>query len=126
MTDEKEKRQHSRKGFSSTENDFSFYLEDKGQLFEINNIRDVSISGIGISIPKSFNIGHKVALKYDSADYHLTIQGTVAWSDNAANADARRLGVEFDTGNQEDNTLFFLAVRKYLDPFDNIPLKEIN
>jgi len=119
----KEKRQHSRKPFNSTENDFSFYLEDKGELYEINSVQDVSISGVGVGMPKEFNIGQKVALKYDSADYHIAINGTIIWCDNISNLGPCRLGVEFDPGNKEDNALFFLAVRKYLDPFDGVPFK---
>lgn len=118
-----EQRRHPRKGFNTTENDFSFYLQDKQQLYQINNVQNVSISGVGVEIPKVINIGQKIALKYDSADYHLTINGTIVWCDSQSNTGSCRLGVEFDDGNQEDNALFFLAVRKYLDPFDNIPYK---
>ena len=121
MTDEK--RKHPRKGFDSSTDEFSFYLEEKGQLYEIRNVHDVSISGVGIHIPGKFNSGQKITLKYESPDYHLSIDGTVAWCDNSATIGSCRLGVEFDAGNQEDNTLFFLAVRKFLDPFDSVPLK---
>jgi len=118
-----DKRKHPRKGFSSSADECSFYLEEKGQLYEIKHVQDVSISGVGIHLPRKINIGQKIILKYESHDYHLSIDGMVAWCDNAATIGSCRLGVEFDVGNQEDNALFFLAVRKFLDPFDGVPLK---
>lgn len=120
-----DKRRHPRKHFNSSgnENDFSFFLEEKGRLYEIKNVQDVSISGIGVGMSKEFKIDQKVALKYKSADYHLSINGTIAWCNSTSHIGSCRLGVKFDSGNQENNTLFFLAVRKYLDPFDSIPYK---
>lgn len=118
-----EKRLHPRKGFNTAENDFSFYLEDKGQQYQVNDVQNVSISGVGVGLSKGIKIGQKIALKYDSADYHLSINGTIVWCDNTLHTGLYRLGVEFDAGNQEDNALFFLAVRKYLDPFDSVATK---
>lgn len=118
-----EKRKYPRKGFNSAVDECSFYLEEKGRLYEINDVQDVSISGVGVHLPKKFNIGQKIVLKYESPDYHLSIDGTIAWCDNAVQPGSSRLGIEFDAGNQEDNSLFFLAVRKFLDPFNGVPLK---
>ncbi len=118
-----EKRKYPRKLFRPDDHDFSFYLQDKGGSYEISNVQDVSISGVGVGIPRSFNIGQKVSLQYDSEDYHLTIDGTIVWCDGSVNSGSCRLGVEFDADSQEDNTLFLLAVRKYLDTSDNTQLK---
>jgi PilZ domain len=117
-----EKRKHPRKGFDASADEFSFYLEDKSQLYEIRNVQDVSISGVGIHFPGKIDRGQKITLKYESPDYHLSIDGTIAWCDNSTTIGSCRLGVEFDLGSQEDNALFFLAVRRFLDHSDGLAL----
>lgn len=112
-----EKRRNVRSGLVMDDQGSRFMLMQDGQSFDIGKVRDVSISGVGLVVPHHFAEGEKVALAYDSGDFQLNIGGTVIWC-NECEGDNFTMGIEFDRDNRQDNALFFLAIRKYLDEFD--------
>lgn len=99
-------------------NDFS--IEFGGQSVPITNIRDVSVSGVGLELEQIIAKGETIELVFDSGDFKLKVKGTVAWCD--ANNKPVSLGIEFSNESPRDNMLFFMAMRKFLDEFDGITL----
>ena len=118
-----DQRQDIRVGVSIDSQQNEFFLHCGDQSFEIRKIRDVSISGVGLETVQNCEKGDTVVLKYDSDDLKLNIRGTVMWC-KPLDHDGYALGIEFDVQNREDNTLFFMAMRKYLDEFDSLPYNE--
>lgn len=116
-----DQRQSSRVGINAEGHHNDFFVESSGQNHKISNIRDVSISGVGLELQQAHNKGDQVNLKYDSDDLQLSINGTVMWCESQADGHCA-MGIQFDTDNGENNTLFFLAMRKYLDDFDSLPI----
>lgn len=116
-----DQRQSGRIGINVEGHHNDFFIESDGQKHAISNIRDVSISGVGLELQQTHHKGDSVSLIYDSDDLQLTIQGTVMWSETQANGQTA-MGIQFDTHNGDDNTLFFMAMRKFLDEFDSLPI----
>lgn len=112
-----EKRKNARSGLAMENQESQFMLMENGETFAISHVRDVSISGVGLEAHHEFSEGTQVALAYDSGDFQLSINGTVMWC-TAEDGDSFTMGIEFDADNRQDNALFFLAIRKYLDEFD--------
>ncbi len=112
-----EKRKNARSGLVMEDQETQFMLVQNGETFAISKVRDVSISGVGLEAQHEFSEGEQVALAYDSGDFQLSINGTVMWC-TAEDSGSFAMGVEFDMSNRQDNALFFLAIRKYLDEFD--------
>jgi len=116
-----DQRLNDRLGINMAHGDNQFYIEHSGQIHPIENVRDVSISGMGLEISEGFNEGERVMLNYSSDGFSMQIDGTVMWCDSQHSGSA--MGIEFDSANQSDNTLFFMAMRKYLDEFDSLPMQ---
>ncbi len=112
-----EKRKNARSGLAMENQETQFMLMRGDEPLAISKVRDVSISGVGVEARHEFKEGEAVALAYDSGDFQLSIQGTVMWCKPEGGGEYA-MGIEFDTSNRQDNALFFLAIRKYLDEFD--------
>ncbi len=112
-----EKRKNARSGLAMENQANQFTLLRNEESFDISRVRDVSISGIGLESPHPFREGEQVALAYEDGDFRLNINGRIMWC-KAENDQRYAMGIEFDHGNRQDNALFFLAIRKYLDEFD--------
>jgi len=119
MTTE-EKRRNARSGLVQGEHHNRFFLEKGDDSHAITRVRDVSISGVGIVTNTPVEPRERIALTYDSDDFRLTVKGIAAWC--RPHGDAYTMGIEFDSSDPADTSLFFLAVRKYLDEFDSIPV----
>ena len=99
-----------------------FRLHFNGEWHTLDNVHDVSISGMGIRFVTPINPGSQLKIAYVSRDFEITLPATVRWcrdkTPNASSAgESYQLGVEFDNGNINDNMLMFMAIRKFLDPF---------
>lgn len=112
-----EKRQNARCGLVMEDQEIQFTLMQNDKTFAINRVRDVSISGVGLEAQQEFSKGEQLSLAYNSGDFQLSINGTVMWC-TAQDNNNFALGIKFDMENRQDNALFFLAIRKYLDEFD--------
>lgn len=113
-----EKRSSSRSGITLQNHHNLFFLEQDNERHAITHIRDVSLSGVGINMNQPINANESVALTYDSDDFTLTINGVAAWCNPRDGGDGYSLGIRFNAADPNDNSLFFLAIRKYLDDFD--------
>jgi len=98
----------------------SFYVEFSGQTIPISNIRDVSISGVGLELEQIIAQGETIELGYNSDDLNLKVKGNIAWCD--ANNTPVSLGIEFTSDTPQENMLFFMAMRKFLDEFDGVTM----
>ncbi len=114
---ETEKRKHARSGLQMEQQSSQLYISKDQETINITNIRDVSISGVGLEMSRAFPVGEKLSLTYKDDDgFLININGTVAWCDSET--DNHALGIEFEKQTGQDNSLFFLAIRKYIDDFD--------
>lgn len=115
----REKRRDSRGNVTIDPAGSMFFLRSRDGIYAITRVVDVSLSGAGIQTRYRLVPGEEVTLKYRSRDYRLAIRGTVAWCREEEDRNCK-LGIAFDPQNRERNSLFFLAMRKYLDDFDGI------
>jgi hypothetical protein len=116
----KDQRQETRVNVELQGQTNSFYVEFADQSVPITNIRDVSVSGVGLELEQIIAQGETIELGYDSDDLNLKVKGHVAWCD--ANASPVALGIEFTSETPQENMLFFMAMRKYLDSFDGVTI----
>lgn len=120
MTSDNQRR-FERLGVNLHDNKHQFYIERDGERYAISKIRDVSISGIGLESAVSLHEGEEVIMGYNSDDLVLRIESCVAWIDTQNGANI--LGIEFSDSHRQNNMLFFMATRKYIDSFDGIPIE---
>lgn len=109
-----EKRQFARGNVTIDRPGIVIFLKSADGLFDITRIIDISLTGVGVETRYRIDNGERVVLKYRAQDLNLAIEGTVAWC-RAADAGACALGIAFDPENREKNSVFFLALRQYLD-----------
>ena len=120
VPDTGEKRQENRANVTLDGNNNQFYVEFAGHTLPIANIRDVSVSGVGLQLDEIIAQGETIELGYNSADLNLKVKGNVIWCD--AHERPVSVGVEFTHDTPHENMLFFMAMRKYLDEFDGVTL----
>ena len=117
-----EKRRNARSGLVQGDHHNRFFLEKGDTSHAITQVRDVSISGVGVVTDTPVEPRERIALTYDSDDFRLTVRGIAAWCQPNEQTQTYTMGIEFDSSDPADNSLFFLAVRKYLDDFDSVPV----
>jgi len=115
-----EMRQEARAQVDIEGHNNKFFIEIAGQTVPIANIRDVSVSGVGLQLDQIIAQGETIQLGYNSDDLDLKVNGNVIWCD--AQQKPVSVGVEFTQETPQENMLFFLAMRKYLDEFDGVTL----
>ena len=95
-----------------------FYLVVDGERFELDDAHDVSVSGMGITLARPLAAGTPVRLGYEDDSFQLELAADVAWCD--PQGQGARLGLRFspDPMQANDNVLFFMTLREYLDDFD--------
>lgn len=124
MSSEFERRRHARKSvYTDIQGEFQANIDGKN--YPVLNIKDVSISGIGLSLPLNAEPDTEIRLTFSAEDLKLAIKGRVAWTTESENPTpdiavecAYMVGVEFDPANGDHNCLLFMALRKYLDDFE--------
>jgi hypothetical protein len=115
-----EKRQETRASVNLDGQNNHFFVEFAGQTFPIANIRDVSVSGVGLQLDQMIAQGETIELAYTSDDLDLKVKGNVIWCDGHDRPVS--VGVEFCHDTPQDNMLFFMAMRKFLDEFDGVTM----
>ncbi len=95
-----------------------FYLIVDGESFELDDAHDVSVSGMGITLARPLAVGTSVRLGYEDDSFRLELGADVAWCE--PQPQGARLGLRFspDPLQADDNALFFMTLREYLDDFD--------
>lgn len=118
----KEQRATERHGIQVDGREHLFKLKSQQGSFPITDIQDVSVSGMGLEASTAFNKGTGVMLNYSEGDFDMDIQATIIWCNPLSDENKFALGIEFDAANGGNNSLFFLAMRKYLDEFDGVTM----
>lgn len=122
---ENDRRRHARVRFRSTSGGVKFTVRLEDQLCDILAVHDVSISGIRLELARQLTVGQPLELIAQEEDFSVSVLGTVRWGATAEPGRSFEYGVEFDNTDVDNNILFFMSLRKYLDSFDDVPLKEL-
>lgn len=120
-----ERRRHQRQRFRKVSGGVKFSVRLDDQICEILAVHDVSISGIRLGLTRQLAVGQALELIAQENDFSVSVLGTVRWCASAPEGASFEYGIEFDTGDVDNNILFFMSLRKYLDSFDDLPLKEL-
>lgn len=112
-----ERRKHARKCLrqGAQADAGAFYLEDNKKAYKIKELRDISLTGAGVWLMKSFKTGEQVSFKYESSDNLITIPGTVVWCDRRPGTRSCQIGLRFDPSDKASNILLFMTLRKHID-----------
>ena len=117
-------REYERKTIALHNKGGVFLFKAENKQFHLKKVENVSISGTGLRLPNPIAMNTDVTLTYTEQDWHITITGKIAWSEDlskngyiAPGQPRYQVGIEFNSDNLEDNKLFFLALREYIDPF---------
>jgi len=115
------RRQEERKEFHMSECEGTFTLAVDDELFEIENVFDISLSGMGIETQAYLGPGKCVTITYEEDDREVSVTGTVSWcEDDPESHGDYRVGILFGYSYRDNNSLLYMAVRKYLDPLDRV------
>lgn len=112
-----EKRNRARGNIEVRDRNVRFFLRCDDGVYAITRVRNISLAGVGIETRYRLRAGQRIALKYRSRDLKLSVNGTVTWC-HPNGSHSYTLGVAFDMADREANSVFFLALRKYLDKFE--------
>ncbi|WP_109992454.1 PilZ domain-containing protein [Salinisphaera sp. LB1] len=93
----------------------AFYVEDNKKAYEIKYIRDVSLTGAGVRVMKSFKTGDQVNFKFESQENLVTVPGTVMWCERNLSTRSCSVGLKFDPADKASNILLLMTLRKLID-----------
>lgn len=105
-----------------------FHVEVYNRQYVLDEVHDVSVSGAGIKIPNEIAPGTPVKLVYRDLDYSISVLGKAVWctpvndqlfAPDTLKAPHFRTGIQFD-GRDRNCTLFFMALREFIDTDDNV------
>ncbi len=113
-----ERRAHERKRLRREAVPGRFYLIAQGQRVALEAAQDVSVSGMGLSLPAALPVGEALRVGYQDEGFAIELAATVAWCEPQDDG-SYRLGIRFspDPAQANDNALFFMTLREYLDDF---------
>lgn len=120
-----DRRRHARKQLNTESGGVVFLARLGDEMVDIQSVHDVSISGIRLGVNKSIKIGQNVELIAKESDFSVSVVGTIRWTAQQQDDASHVYGIEFDNKDMDNNILFFMSLRKYLDGFDDAPLKEM-
>ncbi|MEK6747959.1 MAG: PilZ domain-containing protein [Pseudomonadota bacterium] len=117
----RERRRYQRAAVQGTGVPGEFHLRTGGRSFQFTRVHDVSISGMGVSLPVSLPKGEMVALDFNSVDFSMVLSGKVIWcvTQEPELGCPFRVGIEFDATNKQDSAVFFMTLREYLDHYED-------
>lgn len=110
-----EKRKHERKPVRMDLCEGTFTLEMRNGSHEIPEIRDISLSGVGITMPIYVDPGRPVKIYYAEGDHVISASGTVTWcQEKSLSAGQFDVGIFFDDPYRDANHSFYVTMNKYL------------
>lgn len=105
-----------------------FHVEVYNRQYILDEVHDVSVTGAGIKIPNEIVPGTPVKLVYRDTDYSISVLGKAVWcapvdgqstTPDSPPESCFRTGIQFDARDR-NCTLFFMALREFIDTFDNV------
>ncbi len=98
-----------------------FLIKTGSETRSFTQVRDVSVSGVGISLDQPIDSGSEITLSYREEDVDVTVTGKVAWCSKPKaerEEDLYCIGIELPASEGNENALFFMALREYIDKFE--------
>jgi len=120
----RESRENERKPLLTPDKEAIFFVESNGTRYLFDKVKDVSVSGAGIQLSVPLAPTSAIVLGFEQFDYEVRVQGTVVWCqtleekythDSAPGS--YRMGVRFNPLDMKNSSMFFLALREFIDPF---------
>ncbi|MDR2876663.1 MAG: PilZ domain-containing protein [Chromatiales bacterium] len=99
--------------------DASFFLHAKTGVYAVSSAQDLSLTGVGIETRYRPALGEEVVLKYRHNEMQVSVTGTVRWCEQQSDR-TYAIGIAFLPEDKTRNSLFFLALRKYLKEFSPV------
>ena len=118
-----DRRANPRKRLRRSEVPGEFYLLVGGERLRLDDAYDVSVSGMGIGLGRCIPVGEAVRVGYRDGEFAIELDAEIAWCEEGTENGVHRLGLRFspDPLQANDNALFFMTLREYLDDFGDLP-----
>jgi hypothetical protein len=119
-----ESRETIRQNIHLEEVNGTFRLQAKDKSYDSTQIRDVSVSGVGIQLSEPLEVGASVDMTFSAGDWKIAVEGRVVWcsvavakgEQGARATEAYRMGIKFNPRNANNNVIFFMASRSMVNP----------
>lgn len=110
-----EKRKHERKPLRTDRCVGTFTLEVRNEFHEVLEVRDISLSGMGITLPVYMDPGRPVKIFYAEDDHIVSLTGTITWCDeHSLSSPSFKIGIYFDDPYRDEGCAFHAAMSRYL------------
>lgn len=94
----------------------TFTLETADDEFEIEEVRDISLSGIGFEMSSYLDPDTAVNIVYEEDERVVSVSGRITWcQDHPGAHGSYQFGVLFDYSYRDENSQLLLAVKDYID-----------
>ncbi len=114
-----ESRNNERKNFRTAVCEGPFFLIVSGKTYEISVVFDISTGGIGMEMPKAFNVGDEVIVVYETKDLLHHVKGNVAWCAQNSGNKSYRFGVVFASDDEKRKSLLLFSLKSYYESLNN-------
>ena len=96
-----------------------FSVEINDEEFEIEDVYNISLSGMGFELSTYLDPDSAVAVRYEEAERVIKVSGKVVWCEDHPDAQGNfQVGILFDYSAGDENSQLLLAVEDYLDRGD--------
>ncbi len=111
---ETDRRHQERLRFRMEECRGTFTIEAQGEEYEIEEVTDLSLSGMGFEMAAYLDPDTPVQLVYEEDDQVIRLAGRVVWcEDQPAVHGNYRYGMIFDYSARDDNSQLLMALRNH-------------
>lgn len=111
-----EKRINARGAIAVHSKDARFFLRAQNGVYTITSVQNLSLTGVGIETRYPLALGEQIVLKYRYNDLQVSVAGSVSWCEPQPEQ-VYAIGIAFPPEEKARNSLFFLALHKYLEEF---------
>jgi len=109
-----ERRNAERLSFHMNECRGMFVLATADDEYEIEEINDISLTGIGFDLPVYLDTDTEVSVTYEEDQVTVTINGRVIWCEDHPDIHSSfRIGVQFDYADLDESSQLLIAVERY-------------
>ena len=96
-----------------------FSLEINDEEFEIEDVYNMSLAGMGFELSTYLDPDSAVVVCYEEAERVITVSGKVVWCEDHPDAPGNyQVGILFDYSTGDENSQLLHAVEDYLDRGD--------
>ncbi len=111
---EPDRRQEERLRFCMEECRGTFTLEAQGEEFEIDEVTDLSLSGMGFEMNGYLDPDTPVCLTYEEDDQRIRLTGRIIWCEDHPTDHGRyQYGLVFHYSARDDNSRLLQALQDY-------------